>query len=380
MQKPLAAPLDATFLPTVRQLSPYQPGKPIAEVARELGLTDIIKLASNENPYGASPKVTAAIQQALPELHLYPDAAAFALRQALAEQCKRSPAEIIVGNGSNELLDLLARAVLQPGDNAVFSEFCFLVYPLATAACGATAKVAKALPSDHPTMPYGHNPDALLQEIDKDTKIIFIANPNNPTGTWWTAPQWQDFLAAVPPQVLVVYDEAYREYVDVADYPQVEAQLAAHPNLIISRSFSKAYGLAALRLGYFLAHPDVVDVLNRLRNPFNVNTLAQVAGIAALSDPLFVAESAAKVRVEREALRAFFQSQGRNVLPSQGNFITVHFAAAAAALHQALLREGIIVRPLANYGLGEFLRVSIGLPAENQRLCAAFEKVWPTLP
>lgn len=371
--------MDTSFLTAVRQLSPYQPGKPIAEVAREFGLTDIIKLASNENPYGVSPKVTAAIQQALPELHLYPDAAAFALRQALAEHLNRSPAEIIVGNGSNELLDLLARATLQPGSNAVFSEFCFLVYPLATAACGASAKVAKAYPVDHPTMPYGHDPEALLEAIDKDTKVIFIANPNNPTGTWWQRWQWQDFLAEVPPQVLVVYDEAYREYVDAPDYPQVEAQLSAYPNLIISRSFSKAYGLAALRLGYFLAHPSVINILNRLRNPFNVNTLAQVAGIAAVSDPVFVADSAAKVRAARKDLGDFFQAQGRKVLPSQGNFITVHFGAAAAALNQALLREGIIVRPLANYGLGEFLRVSIGLPAENQRLCAAFEKVWPTV-
>jgi histidinol-phosphate aminotransferase len=232
---------------------------------------------------------------------------------------------------------------------------------------------------DHPTMPYGHDPEAILQAIDKDTKVIFIANPNNPTGTWWTASQWQAFIAEVPPQVLVVYDEAYQEYADVPDYPQVEAQLTAYPNVIISRSFSKAYGLAALRLGYFLAHPSIINVLNRLRNPFNVNALAQVAGIAALADQAFVAESAAKVRAEREKLRDFFQKQGFMVLPSQGNFITVRFGANSQRLNQALLQHGIIVRPLANYGLGDFLRLSIGLPSENQRLCHTFLKIWPTL-
>ena len=356
--------------PGVQQLSPYVPGKPVDELARELGIdpAHIIKLASNENPMGASPKALQAISHALTELTRYPDGNGFELKQRLSQACGVQPEQVTLGNGSNDILEIVARAYLAPGLNAVFSEHAFAIYPIATQAVGATAHVAKA-------KDWGHDLPAMLAAIDSNTRVVFIANPNNPTGTWFGPGELAAFLAQVPEDVLVVLDEAYIEYAEGADLPDGLSFLSAHPNLLVSRTFSKAYGLASLRVGYALSSPAVADVLNRVRQPFNVNSLALAAACAALDDVDYVTQSRRLNESGMQQLEDGLRQMGLGWIPSRANFIAVDLGREAASVYDGLLREGVIVRPIGGYGLPNHLRVSIGLPAENSRFLEALSKV-----
>ena len=356
--------------PGVQQLSPYVPGKPVDELARELDLdpASIVKLASNENPLGPSPKALEAIRQALPELTRYPDGNGFELKSRLAARCGVQINQVTLGNGSNEILDLVARAYLAPGLNAVFSQYAFAVYPISTQAVGAQGKVV-------PAKDYGHDLEAMLAAIDENTRVVFIANPNNPTGTWFGPDALERFLARVPQSVLVVLDEAYIEFAEGDELPDGLKYLARYDNLLVSRTFSKAYGLAALRVGYALSSAQIADVLNRVRQPFNVNSLALSAACAALDDADYLAQSRQLNDAGMAQLEAGLRELGLSWIPSKGNFIAVDFGRDTAAINQALLRAGVIVRPVAGYGMPNFLRVSIGLPAENARFLEALAKV-----
>lgn len=353
----------------IRALAPYQPGKPIEELARERGLDPdrIIKLASNENPLGMSPKAMAAVGAALADGARYPDGNGFALKAALAERFGLAPERIVLGNGSNDVLELVARLVLQPGTSAVFSQYAFAVYPLVTQALGARAIVV-------PARDYGHDLDAIAEAIAEDTRIVFVANPNNPTGTFVPGEVIERFLHRVPADVLVVLDEAYTEYLEPADRYDSFAWLERFPNLVVTRTFSKAYGLASLRVGYAVADPAVADAMNRIRQPFNVNSFALAAATAALADTRFLAES---VAVNREGLRQLtegFEALGLSYLPSKGNFVAVRVG-DAARVNDALLDRGIIVRPIAGYGMPQWLRVSVGLPEENAQFLTALVSI-----
>lgn len=360
----------ALALPGVQKLSPYVPGKPVDELARELGIdpAKIIKLASNENPLGASPKALQAIRDELGELTHYPDGNGFELKKRLAERCGVQSDQVTLGNGSNDILELVARAYLAPGLNAVFSEFAFAVYPIVTQATGATAHVV-------PAKEWGHDLPAMLAAIDSNTRVVFIANPNNPTGTWFGPDALSRFLAAVPEHVLVVLDEAYIEYAHGGELPDGLDYLAEHPNLLVSRTFSKAYGLASLRVGYSLSSPAVADVLNRVRQPFNVNSFALAAACAALDDVDYVTKSRQLNQVGMEQLEGGLDLLGLTWIPSRGNFLAIDMGRDAAPVYQALLREGVIVRPVAGYGMPNHLRVSVGLLEENTRFLEALARV-----
>ncbi|MDD3609640.1 MAG: histidinol-phosphate transaminase [Halothiobacillaceae bacterium] len=361
-------------LPNIQRLAPYVPGKPIEELERELGITDILKLASNENPLGASQRARAAIDAALHALALYPDGSGFRLRQAIARRQGLSAEGVTLGNGSNDVLDLIARAYLGPGREAVFSEHAFAVYPIATQSVGADARVARAHGMDHP-MPYGSDPQALADAVGPRTRVLFVANPNNPTGTWIGREALRALLDAVPAHVLVVVDEAYTDYVEDPDFPDAAAWLPDYPNLIVTRTFSKIHGLAALRVGYALSHPSVADALNRVRQPFNVNTLALIAAEAALEDTEHLQRSRELNTRGLAQLKAAFAERGLGYIPSVANFLTVDVARPAQPVFEALLREGVIVRPVANYGLPNHLRVTIGRAQENARFLTALDKV-----
>jgi histidinol-phosphate aminotransferase len=356
--------------PGVQKLSPYVPGKPVDELARELNIdpAKIIKLASNENPLGASPKALEAIRSELAELTRYPDGNGFELKKRLAERCGVTVDQVTLGNGSNDILELVARAYLAPGLNAVFSEFAFAVYPIVTQAVGAEARVVAA-------RDWGHDLPAMLAAIDSNTRVVFIANPNNPTGTWFGPDALSAFLAAVPEHVLVVLDEAYIEYAQGGELPDGLDYLAKYPNLLVSRTFSKAYGLASLRVGYGLSTLTVADVLNRVRQPFNVNSFALAAACAALDDVEYVTKSRNLNEAGMEQLEGGFRLLGLSWIPSKGNFIAVDLGREGASIYQALLREGVIVRPVAGYGMPNHLRVSIGLPQENTRFLEALARV-----
>ncbi|NIM31888.1 MAG: histidinol-phosphate transaminase [Pseudomonas stutzeri] len=356
--------------PGVQKLSPYVPGKPVDELARELKLdpAGIVKLASNENPLGPSPKALAAIQAELSELTRYPDGNGFVLKQRLAQRYSVGVHQVTLGNGSNDILELVARAYLAPGLNAVFSEHAFAVYPIATQAVGAEGRAVAA-------KNWGHDLDAMADAIDENTRVVFVANPNNPTGTWFDAAALGTFLARVPAHVLVVLDEAYIEYAEGQELPDGLAYLADYPNLLVSRTFSKAYGLAALRVGYAISSPVIADVLNRVRQPFNVNGLALAAACAALDDVDYLAASRRVNDAGMAQLEHGFRQLGLEWIPSRGNFIAVDFARDAAPINQALLREGVIVRPVAGYGMPTFLRVSIGTERENARFLDVLTQV-----
>ncbi|MDX1605689.1 MAG: histidinol-phosphate transaminase, partial [Candidatus Competibacterales bacterium] len=306
--------------PGVRSLQPYQPGKPEDELRRELGLNEIVKLASNENPLGPSPQALAAIREATTDLARYPDGNGYALKRTLAEHHDVAPESITLGNGSNDILELIARTFLTPAHEAVFSAHAFAVYPLAVQAVGAQARVVPAL-GDDSAMPRGHDLDGFLDRIGPDTRICFIANPNNPTGTWLGPAALERFLEALPTRVLAVLDEAYFEYAEDDDYASALPWLERFPNLIVTRTFSKAYGLAGLRVGYGLSQPAVADLLNRVRQPFNVNTLAQQAALAALADRDHLARSRAVNRAGLAQLREACLARGLEVLPSAANFL-----------------------------------------------------------
>ncbi|MCC4260474.1 histidinol-phosphate transaminase [Pseudomonas aestusnigri] len=356
--------------PGVQKLSPYVPGKPVEELAREFGLRpqDIVKLASNENPLGPSPAVREAIAAALPELTRYPDGNGFALKQALAAKSGVNTAGITLGNGSNDILELVARAFVGPEHEVVFSDHAFAVYPIVTQAVGAKAV---SVPAKH----WGHDLDAMAAAITPSTRVVFIANPNNPTGTWIERDALEAFLDRVPENVIVVLDEAYTEYVETDDVPNGVDYLGRYSNLLVSRTFSKAYGLAALRVGYGLSHPAIADALNRVRQPFNVNSLALAAALAALEDEAYLIESRRINRIGMQQLEEGCAALGLSWIPSRGNFLAIDLGREAAPVFQGLLREGVIVRPVANYGMPNYLRVTIGLPAENQRFLDALKQV-----
>lgn len=355
-------------------MQPYQPGKPIEELERELGIKEITKLASNENPLGCSPLVKTAINNSLAQINLYPDANAFYLKQALAEKLGVDAKQLTIGNGSNDVLELLGRVYLEAGSEAIYSQYAFLVYPLVVQACGASACVTPALPEDHAEQPLGHDLSAMLAAITEQTRMVFIANPNNPTGNWLESGELLEFLQQVPERVIVVLDQAYCEYVQDIDYADAIDWLAQFPNLVLTRTFSKIYGLAALRLGYAISSPQIADLLNRIRQPFNANSLALAAALAALEDQDFVQQSRSVNQLGLKQLQTWFAAKQLPVLPSAGNFITVKFGADAMTLYQKLLREGVIIRPLANYGMGEWLRITIGSEAQNQHLLRALER------
>ena len=352
----------------VRSISPYQPGKPISELAREMGIPEdgIVKLASNENPLGMSPRARQAALDAVLEIPRYPDGNGFLLKKAISERFGVGMDAIVLGNGSNDLLEMVARAFLAPGVSAVYAEYAFAVYPLATLAAGARGIQV-------PAKNFGHDPEAMLGAIAPDTRVVFIANPNNPTGTLLEPGVLKNFLSCVPADVAVVLDEAYTEYLAPELRAAPVALLKEFPNLIITRTFSKAYGLAGLRVGYALAAPQLADLLNRVRQPFNVNNIALAAAAAALADDVFVAESFVANRRGMEQLVHGFKRLGLEYIPSHGNFVTFKVI-EAARVNLALLKQGVIVRPIGGYGLPQHLRVSIGLESENARFLEALEK------
>ncbi|MCS4505037.1 Histidinol-phosphate aminotransferase [wastewater metagenome] len=366
-----AIPFCDLAVPGVRDLQPYQPGKPEAELAREYGVSDIVKLASNENPLGPGEAAVAAARDAVTGVHRYPEGSAHALRHAVARHHDVAPECITFGNGSNDVLDLLARAFLGPGREAVFSQHAFAVYAIATRTVGAEAVVAAANAADHP-QPYGHDPEALLAGIGGQTRVLFIANPNNPTGTWLDGDTLESLIARVPREVVVVLDEAYVDYArDCTGYVDGRRWLETYPNLVITRTFSKIHGLAGLRAGYALSSPEIADLLNRARHPFNLNSVAQAAAEAALTDTDHVDRSVALNSEQREWLRARLEGLGLTVLPSAGNFLAVEVGDDAGAVNEALLRRGVIVRPIGGYGLPRFLRVTVGTAGENARFVEA---------
>ncbi len=350
----------------VRSIAPYQPGKPISELARELGLDErtIVKLASNENPRGIGPRTRAAIEAALGDIARYPDGNGFELKQALAKRYHVDMGSVVLGNGSNDVLELVALAFLGPGRAAGLSQHCFAGYPLATPARGARAIVV-------PAKRYGHDLEAMAKAIDDETYVAWLANPNNPTGTFVRHGEIEAFLKRVPERVLVVLDEAYNEYLPAELRGDTVRLIKRHPNLVITRTFSKAYGLAGLRVGYALAHPSVADVMNRVRQPFNVNSIALAAATAALDDMEFVARSYAENLQGMRQLEDGAGTLGLEYIPSYGNFITIRVG-KAPEVYKKLLKRGVIVRPVGGgYGLPEHLRVTIGTADENQRFLNA---------
>jgi histidinol-phosphate aminotransferase len=356
----------------VRAIAPYVAGKPISEVAREFGLDEarIVKLASNENPLGMPESAQAAIAQAVAELGRYPDANAFELKAALSERYGVPAEWITLGNGSNDILELAAHAFVEKNQSIVYSQYSFAVYALATQGLGARANVV-------PAVKYGHDLDAMLGAIDADTRLMFVANPNNPTGTFIDGPRLEAFLEKVPRSVVVVLDEAYTEYLAPEKRYDAIAWTRRYPNLLVSRTFSKAFGLAGLRIGFAIAQPELTGLLNRVRQPFNVNTLAQAAAIAALNDRAFLERSAALNAAGYRRLTDAFDRLGLEYVPSDGNFVLVRVGdddGAGARVNLALLKAGVIVRPVGNYGLPQWLRVTIGLAEENDAFVAALER------
>lgn len=360
--------------PGVQGLRPYAPGKPLSELEREYGIRDAVKLASNENPLGPSQAVVTALRDEFANLARYPDGNGFALKTELAAKLAVDVNGITLGNGSNDVLELVARAFLTPQSSAVFSAHAFAVYPIVTQAIGAHSRVASACEGS-PGPCFGHDLDAMLTAIAADTRVVFVANPNNPTGTWVDRNALRNFVERVPETVVIVIDEAYFEYVEETDYPDAMQWVSEFPNLLVTRTFSKAYGLASLRVGYGVSQPVLADVLNRVRQPFNVNSFSQAAAVAALRDDVHLAES---VRVNREGMQqlvAGFEALSLEYIPSVGNFVSVDVGRDPAQVYEALLRKGVIVRPVDNYGMPDFLRVSVGLQAENQRFLDAIEQV-----
>lgn len=351
----------------VQTLTPYTPGKPVEELERELGLNGIVKLASNENPLGPSEQVLLAIEKAAKDITRYPDGNGYHLKHALSERLGVTPETITLGNGSNDVLDLIARAFLAPGDEAIMSQYAFAVYPLSTQAVGAT-------PILTPAKEWGHDLQAMANAVTDRTKLIFIANPNNPTGTGFNQGHWEHFIQQVPARVLVVLDEAYFEYVEQNQLDGL-AYLEQFPNLIVTRTFSKAYGLASLRVGYGISNPDVANVLNRVRQPFNVNAFALAASVAALNDQAYLQKSRDINRQGMLQLEQGLTHLGLTFIPSAGNFIAVDFQQDGMDVYQLLLQQGVIVRPVSAYGMPSFLRVSVGLQDENTRFLEAVRSV-----
>lgn len=360
----------ARVLDHIAGLVPYKPGKPIQELKRELGLKDVIKLASNENPVGASPKALAALRAAVDggELNRYPDGAGYYLKQALAAHWGLTPDHFVLGNGSNEVIELLCRTFLAPGDEVVAADLTFVVYRLITTAAGG--RIVEVPLRDHV-----HDLDAMAAAVGPRTRLLFVCTPNNPTGTYSTAAQVARMLSKVPDEVIVVFDEAYAEYVSAPDAPDTLAVLGERPNTVLLRTFSKVYGLPALRVGYGVAAPGVVDYLNRVRQPFNVGSLAQAAALAALSDTAHVERSIAVNEAGKRQLAAVFDGLKLRHLPTQANFIYADMGMDGNKVFEACLKEGVIVRHIQ----GSWIRVTVGLPAEIARFGAVLAQVLPRL-
>ncbi|MGZ3159592.1 MAG: histidinol-phosphate transaminase [Burkholderiaceae bacterium] len=357
----------------VRAIAPYQGGKPIAEVAREFGLDEakIVKLASNENPLGMPESARQAMLKVIADIGRYPDSNGFDLKATITAKYNVLQDWITLGNGSNDILELAAHSFVQPGQAVMYSQYSFAVYPLATQAVGARAIVV-------PAKDFGHDLVAMAKAITPDTKLIFVANPNNPTGTFIPAAEIEAFLKAVPPQVVVVLDEAYNEFLAPELQYDSIAWVRQYPNLLVSRTLSKAYGLAGLRIGFAIAQPSITDLLNRIRQPFNVNSLAQAAAVAALNDVAFLKKSAQVNAEGYRQLTQAFDAMKLEYVPSFGNFVLVKVGnedSAGANVNLALLKQGIIVRPVGNYGLPQWLRISIGLLQENAAFLDALKKI-----
>ena len=352
----------------IRSLQPYQPGKPVEELQRELGLTDIIKLASNENPLGPSPKVATSLQSTFSELARYPDGSAYVIKEKLANFLDVLPENLTIGNGSNDVLELLARVFLRPGLQAICSQHSLVVYPLATKVTGAEL-------IEVPAKDYSQDMAATLDAVTEKTRIVFIANPNNPTGTWISQSELEDFLSQLRQDVIVVLDEAYFDYVEEADYPDGISLFKRYPNVVVTRTFSKAYGLAALRMGFAVSNSEIADLMNRVRQPFNVNSLSLAAAEVALADQEHVKKS---VQLNKDGLTMLTQAceqMGLGYIPSVGNFISIDFGRDAMPIYEALLQQGVIVRPIGGYQMPNHLRVTVGLPEENARFVDALQAV-----
>ena len=351
----------------VRDLVPYLPGKPVEELERELGITGAIKLASNENPLGASPKAIGAIRDRLQEINWYPDGDSFYLKNEIASKLGVKPENLIVGNGSNDVIEIAARTFMKPGDEAIMGQFAFIVYPLVTKAIGAVAVLS-------PMPELVHDLKDMYGRISSKTKMIFLANPNNPTGTMVTKDEFEWFLEKVPEDIIIVVDEAYFEYVQSPEYPNSLDYHECRPSVITVRTFSKIYGLAGLRLGYGAASNDIISYMNRVREPFNVNSLAQAAGIGALSDIEHVVKSREINKEGKDFLQSEFNKLAIKYFDSYTNFILIDLEQDPTAIYNALLADGVIVRPVGGYGLKTHLRISIGLMEENKRFIEALKK------
>lgn len=351
----------------IRSLTPYQAGKPIEELERELGITSSIKLASNENPLGASEKVIAAAQQALLKTHFYPDAGCYELKQTLSNFLSIRPNQITVGNGSENILELIIKAYLHQDTNAVISQYAFLTIPILIQSYGAKAHVV-------PAKNWGHNIDGMIAAIDDKTRMLFLVNPNNPTGTYTCKTDFEKLLQSVPKHILIVVDEAYVEYINQSDYPIALDYLPSHPNLVITRTFSKVYGLAGLRLGYAVSSVEIADMLNRARLPFNVNSIAAAAACTALLDQEHIEKSVVLNQMGMQQLKNSLYAAGLTFIPSLGNFIAINVH-DAVQIYKSLLLEGIIVRPLHAYDMPQYIRVTIGTHAQNERFLTAINKV-----
>lgn len=352
---------------SVRKLTPYQPGKPIEELERELGISSAIKLASNENPLGASAKAIQAAKKSLAKAHIYPDGSYFELKQTLAKFLAKTPEQITVGNGSENLLELIIKTYLLKDDTAVISQYAFMAIPLLIRSYDAQAKVVAA-------HDFGHDIAGMIKAVDKKTRLVFLVNPNNPTGTYTTDRDFCTLMESVPPHVLVVVDEAYAEYMNIEDYPNTLRYLETYPNLIITRTFSKAYGLAALRIGYAISSPEIADMLNRARLPFNVNAVAVNAAIAALADQEHLQKSVQLGQQGLQVLKTGLQKLELNTIPSVGNFITVDVG-NGEKVYQKLLYKGVIVRPLSAYDMPNHIRVTVGTAEQNERFLTTLQEV-----
>jgi len=354
--------------PNILTIRPYKPGKPIDEVQRELGLQDVVKMASNENPLGPSPKAAAAVESYASSLHLYPDGSCFRLRQELSQRFMVPPENILVGNGSCEIIELVARVLLGPEDQVVFADPSFIMYKIVAAACNADARTV-------PLKNYAHDLEAMANAIGPNTKLVYIANPNNPTGTLVGQEQIDTFMAQVPHQTVVVMDEAYYEYKVGTPFPDTMKFLSQGRNIVILRTFSKIYGLAGLRIGYGFAPDWLVDCINRIRRPFNVNAVAQIAAVAALSDEEHVRKSQQTNQAGKEFLYRQFSRMGLEFVPTEANFILVDVGRDATQVFQKLLKLGIVVRPMPGWGYPTKLRVTIGTQDQNERLVNALARV-----
>ncbi|OGT20668.1 MAG: histidinol-phosphate transaminase [Gammaproteobacteria bacterium RBG_16_57_12] len=360
-------------LPGVKGLRPYQPGKPVEELQREYGVSHAIKLASNENPLGPGRKALAAMQAAIRDVAIYPDGNGYCLKHKLAQHHGIALEQITLGNGSSDVLEFVVRAFVSPEHEVLFSQHAFALYPILTQAVNARAVVT-------PARQWGYDLAALRRAVSAGTRLIFIANPNNPTGTWIEGGDLEAFVADVPGDVLIVVDEAYYEYArhetrGSGKYPDTMAWIGRYPNLIVTRTFSKAYGLAGLRVGYAVSHPEVADLLNRVRPPFNVNSIALAAATAGLDDQEHIAASVAVNSAGLQQLCAGFTAMGLNHIPSVANFVCVDVGQVAAPIYEALLYEGIIVRPIASYDMPQHLRITVGRSEENERVLNALQKV-----